>query len=296
MSKQPRYILITPAHNEGEYLEQLIKSVLAQTIRPAAWIIVDDASTDRTAEIAKAYCEQYDFIRYHRIEPNSLVTYYSRRTHVWLRGFEQTKQDQYDFVGALDADITLPPDYYENILHRFEQDPQLGIATGVYAEMLNGEVAPVARRHQDSTPGGLQLFRRQCYEGIGGYIPLDYGGDDSLAGIMARMKGWRTRCFPQYVAVHHRPVGQRGKGALRAKFRQGLADRQLGSHFLFMTAKWCRRIFLERPIFLSSTARLAGYLWGGVTLQRSGVSRDVVRFYRREQLRRVLPFVPIRDA
>jgi len=289
--RQHRYILITPAHNEEEYMEQLIETVLAQTICPARWVIVDDASTDKTNQIVKSYAEQYDFVHYHRIEPNSLVTYYSRRTHVWLQGFEQIKHEVYDFVGALDADITLPSDYYEKILAEFEKDPHLGIATGQYVEEVDGELAPLIPRDHDSTPGGLQFFRRQCYVDIGGYIPLDYGGDDSLAGIMARMKGWKTRCFPQYLAIHHRPVGQRGKGALRAKFRQGLTDRQLGSHVLFMAAKWARRVVLERPFFLSSTARLVGYLWGHMTLRKSTVPSDAARFYRQEQLRRLCHFI-----
>ena len=286
-----RYILITPVHNEEEYMEQLIETVLAQTILPSRWVIVDDASSDKTSQIAKSYSEQYDFIQYHRIESNSLVTYYSRRTIVWLHGFDQIKDEQYDFVGALDVDITLPSGYYEKILTEFEKDPHLGVATGQYVEKLDGQLAPLIPRHHDSTPGGLQLFRRQCYKDIGGYIPLDYGGDDSLAGIMARMKGWKTRCFPQYLAIHHRPVGQRGKGALRAKFRQGLTDHQLGSHILFMAAKCCRRAFIERPFLLSSTARLAGYLWGHAILQKSKVPRDVAHFYRQEQLRRLFPII-----
>ena len=138
-----KYILVTPAHNEGEYMEQLIEIVLAQTILPARWVIVDDASSDKTSQIAKSYSEQYDFIQYHRIEPGSLTTYYSRRTVVWLQGFEQIKNEQFDFVGALDADITLPPDYYENILTQFEKDSHLGIAAGVYVEKFGGKIAPI---------------------------------------------------------------------------------------------------------------------------------------------------------
>ena len=289
-----RYILITPAHNEEEYMEQLAESIIAQTILPVRWIIVNDASTDMTGQIAKSYSEQYDFITYHRIERGGLTTYYNRRTNVWLEGFRQIKDENYDFVGSLDADITLPPDYYENILTRFKDTPQLGIATGVYVEKVGGALAPLIHRHHESTPGGLQLFRKQCYADIGGYRPLNYGGDDTLAEIMARMKGWKTRSFPQYQAIHHRPIGQRGAGALRAKFRQGLTDHQLGSHALFMAAKWIRRIFLERPFFLSSTARLIGYMWGHVTLRKSEASRDAARFYRQEQLSRLFSFVSCR--
>jgi len=287
MMKQS-YILITPAHNEDAFIEQLIECIVNQTIRPVRWIIVDDASSDQTGDIIRSYCERYNFIQYYYIEPKELVTYYSRRTHVFLKGYEQIKDKEYEFVGALDADITLPPDYYENILMEFKKNPQLGIATGVYVENINGILAPLVHRYHDSTPGGLQLFRRQCYDDIGGYLPLDYGGDDTLAGIMARMNDWETTCFSEYVAIHHRPVGQKGKGALRAKFQQGMTDCQLGSHILFMLAKWARRILLERPYFLSSTARLIGYLSGFVMIRKkSKVPNKAASFYRHEQLSRL---------
>lgn len=296
MKKQPRYVLITPAHNEGRYVEQLVQSILAQTNRPTEWVIVDDVSTDETSQIVKQYGEKYDFIHYHRVEAVTHATYYSRKIIVWHEGYEQICEKEYQYIGSLDADITLPTDYYENMLTRFEDDPLLGIATGVYVEKIDGRLAPLISRHAESTPGGIQLFRRQCFEEVGGYRPLKYGGEDTLAEIMARMHGWKTRSYPQYQVVHHRPVGQRGRGALRAKFRQGLSDYQLGSHPLFMLAKWIRRIFLERPYFLSSSSRLVGYLWGYVFLAKSQVPEEVVYFYRQQQRKRLRNVVSANKA
>ena len=164
---------------------------------------------------------------YLRIERGSIETYYSRRTCVFLAGYDSVKETEFDFIGALDADLTLQPEYYESILTEFERNPKLGIASGVYINKVNGRLEPVVRDHS-STPGGLQLFRRECYEAIGGYRPLPYGGDDSLADTMARMNNWQTQSFPQYQAIHHRPVGCRGgAGFWYARFRRS-EERRVG--------------------------------------------------------------------
>ncbi|GAH63720.1 unnamed protein product, partial [marine sediment metagenome] len=87
-----KYVLITPAHNEEQLIEGLIKSVLAQTIPTQKWIIVDDASTDTTGEIIKRYAGQYDFITYLRLPREDETTYYDHRTKVVLNGYQAIKK------------------------------------------------------------------------------------------------------------------------------------------------------------------------------------------------------------
>ena len=136
------------------------------------------------------------------------------------------------------------------------------------------------------------MFRRECYEQVGGYVPLKYGGDDSLACIMARMRGWETRCFPGYEAVHYRPVGTGvGISPLHGKFRQGLAEYQLGTHPAFMLAKTLRRTYRERPYLLASVARIAGYVYAHLKREDRSIPKEVVSFYRREQIKRLVACV-----
>jgi glycosyltransferase involved in cell wall biosynthesis len=282
------YALITPAHNEDMYIEQLIEAVLTQTIRPMRWVIVDDASTDRTGQIVRSYCQQYNFVYYHRIEPNTIVSYYSRRTHVCLEGFKQIKHDEYDFIGVLDADITLPPDYYENILCEFERNPKLGVASGIYIDKVDGRYRKVIRSNI-STSGGIQMFRRECYEQIGGYKPLRYGGDDSLAEYMARMNGWQTSSFPAHVAVHHRPMGTRGGvNMVKVRLRNGLSDYYLGSNIIFVLMKSLWRCLIERPLVIGGLARMCGFLAGYFSNHSREVPSDVVKYIRKEQMCRLL--------
>lgn len=284
------YVLITPVHNEEENIERVIKSVVSQTIAPQKWIIVNDGSTDGTDEIIKQYEARHNFITSLRLEREDIETYYGHRARVVLIGYEKIKNPEFDFLGVLDADISLEPTYYECILAEFDRNPRLGIASGVFVNKVKGQVQKVVRDpDQINTPGAIQVFRRECYEAIGGYSVLKYCGDDSLAGIMARMDGWETKHFPQYQAIHYRTVGtSKGTHILTAKYRSGLAEYILGTHPLFALAKSFRRVFLEKPFLLASMARLSGFLSGYYLVGKNReVPDEVVSFVRREQMQRL---------
>jgi biofilm PGA synthesis N-glycosyltransferase PgaC len=282
-----KYILITPVHNEEGLIGQVIESVIAQTILPQVWIIVDDASTDNTGEIVKSYESQCDFLMYYQLQRADIKSYYSHRTEVFLAGYEKIRHIEHDFVAALDADLSLPQAYYENILKEFDSNPKLGIASGVYVDNINGQHMKVVRS-DISTSGGLQVFRRECYEQIGGYRPLKYGGDDSLAEYTARMIGWQTRSFPAYVAVHRRPVGTSGGASIiKARFSQGVTDYYLGSHVVFMLAKSIRRCFVEKPFVVGGLARICGFFCGCFSSSKREISDDIVGYIRKEQIGRL---------
>jgi len=284
-----QYVLITPVHNEENLVATTIESVAVQTILPAKWVIADDGSTDKTGEIVKQYAARHDFIEYHYLERSSIKTYYARRIEVILAAIERIKHMEYSFLAVLDADISLPPTYYENILREFARDHKLGIASGVYTNYVNGQLQKVVRDDDNiSTPGGLQVFRRDCYESIGGHAPLLYGGSDALVGILARMNGWQTRAFREYETIHYRPVGVwGGSNILRARFRQGMQDYDLGTHPLFMIAKSFRRIFKEKPYFLCGTMRLLGFLYLSLRRGKRGISNEALMYVRNEQIKRI---------
>src|SRR5438270_347866 len=65
--------------------------------------------------------------------------------------------------------------------------------------------------------GQVQLFRRTCFEEIGGYVPIKGGGIDWVAVTTARMKGWTTYSFGERVFEHHRKMGTAGGSELGAR-------------------------------------------------------------------------------
>lgn len=284
-----RYVLVTPVHNEIRVIESLLRSVLSQTILPQKWVMVDDASTDGSTEIIRKYSKQHDFIIYHRLERESTESHYARRAHVFSVGYELIKSLNlsYDFIGSLDADITLKPTYYQCILEEFDENPQFGIVSGVYVDKIGNRLQKVLI-DINHTPGAIQMFRRECYEAIGGYMPLKYGGDDTWAEIVARMKGWQTRSFSQYVVFHSRPVGTSdGKSILHARFLQGLTEYSVATHPVFMLAKSMRRVFLEKPYFTGSLSRLAGFIYGYWLREERKIPPEVISFVRKEQIKRL---------
>jgi poly-beta-1,6-N-acetyl-D-glucosamine synthase len=285
------YVLVTPVYNEGDLIEKVMKSVIAQTIRPTVWVIVNDGSTDQSLEIIRRYESSHSFIRCLSLRREDIETYYSRRVYVVLEGIQEAKKTDYDFIGVLDGDTTLEPNYYESILQKFDQDPTLGIATGISLFPIKGKLVcpPMDSLH---TPGSIQMFRKDCYDQVGGYTPLKFGGDDTLCEIAARMHGWKTRNFPELVSYQHRYVGTGdGRGILKARFRQGLTEFNVATHPVFMIAKTLRRILIEPPYVIGSLVRLAGYLYGHCSREKCVIPEDVKRYIRKEQLGRVFGFL-----
>lgn len=284
-----RYILISPVYNEAAHLPVLISSIAKQTVRPVVWLLVNDGSRDQTEEIIRHYMKEHKFIELLNLDRKHVESYYSRKTQAFIKGYEEVRSKvEHDFVASLDADIIAPPSYYQSILQEFEKNPRLGIAGGIYYYETVGRRDNILI-DQSCVPGSVQMFRRECYEEIGGYIALKRGGDDTLASIMARMKGWETRSFPEYAVMQRRKVGTvGGKSILSARFGQGLTEYEVATHPIFMIAKSFRRCFLEKPYVIGSCMRLIGFACGYLMREPRRMPAEAVRFVRREQIGRLL--------
>ncbi len=284
-----RFAIVTPAYNEARYIGITIKSVLAQTILPQRWVIVDDGSTDETPLIVHKYAVQYPWIQYHRREKVAGQQYFASNVFAIQEGIGRYAGTSYDYLAILDADISLPPNYYEQILSRLCADERLGIASGVYVDRLpDGRFRKVLNDRR-STPKSITVFRKACFEQIGGFVPMKYGGEDTVACFMARMKGWKTWSFPDIQVIHNKPVGTgHASNLLQIRFRLGIGEYFLATHPVFMVFKSLRRCFKEKPYVLGGLMRLIGYLFGACMGEKRQISDELVRFIRREQWNRVL--------
>ncbi|MDR3763330.1 MAG: glycosyltransferase family A protein [Acidobacteriota bacterium] len=282
---EPKYALVTAAYNEENYLGRTLDSVVQQTLRPVRWVIVSDASTDRTDEIVLSYQERYPFIQLVRITEDHPRNF-AAQVYAIRRGVEALADVEFDFLGNLDADISFAPDYFQQLFARFAANPRLGLSGGVIRE-LDGSltVAPEGELLQ-SVPHAIQMFRRECFEDVGGYPALRFGGPDTYAEVMARMKGWEVQGFADLVVQHYRLTGSAG-GVLRGRFRQGRMDYTLGYGALFEFFKCLRRL-REKPAVQGAVTRLAGYCWSAVARTPRAVSRKFIEFLRAEQQDRLL--------
>jgi len=291
-----KLVLITPAFNEAALIEKTIESVLCQTILPRKWIIVDDGSTDRTSEIVRKYAERHEFINYlHRKKPEEQA-YYASNVHAIMAGWQALQAETFDYLAILDADITLPDNYYEKILQCFDSDTGLGVASGIYENLIDGKLYKVLSDRR-STPKAIQVFRREVFESIGGFLPLKYGGEDTIACVMARMAGWKAWSFPDIKVVHHRPTGTgKSSSILRVRFNQGICEYNLTTHPLFLIIKSIRRALLEKPIFIGGLLRLCGYFWAFIRQDEILLPAKVVKHVRKEQFSRIVQFNKIETS
>lgn len=282
------YVLLTAAYNEEHYIEQTIRSVVAQVLRPEMWVIVSDGSTDRTDEIVRQYAMRHPFIRLVRREKDGSREFASK-VFALRAGSQMLTPDSIQFIGHLDADLWLDPCYFRNLLAKFGEDPELGVAGGWCFEKASNESwQPRPGNCTWSVPGAIQMFRGECYKDIGELLPIEYGGEDWYAEIRARMCGWRVRSFPELEAHHLRASGTRAS-LLRYCYRAGFMDFALGSHPLFEVAK-VAKMSTTPPYLLNALLRMLGFFVAHVSGRRM-VSRACVEFLQQEQLGRLWAFV-----
>jgi poly-beta-1,6-N-acetyl-D-glucosamine synthase len=284
------YVLVSAARNEERHIRRTIDSVAAQVQRPRRWVIVNDRSSDRTGEIIESCRRQYDFIRFVDIRERRRRSF-SSKVLALRQGLAALEEDDFDFIGNLDADIVLGPGFYSELLARLAENARLGIVGGwVHERDAEGEWQARPWNSTASVPGSVQLFRRRCFEEIGGYIPLSCGGEDFVAEVMARMNGWATTAYRDLVAYHCKSTRDAGKSALAASYRQGLEDYLVGYHPLFELMK-CARRFRSKPVGAGALASLLGFFSGLFRAKGFLVPRDVVRYLRKEQRERIAAIV-----
>src|SRR6185312_1382685 len=275
-----RYIVITPARNEELFIEKTAESMIAQAAKPTAWIVVNDGSTDLTTELVEKYKARHSFIKLINVE-RSGDRNFRNKVHAFNQGLEQARRFEHDFIGNLDADISFDSDYFQRLLAEFQRDSTLGLAGGMVASYIDGAFVK-QEVSLDSVAGAVQLFRRSCFEQVGGYVALPLGGIDAAAEIMARMKGWKVRTVPELSVFEHRRTGSAKASPLGARIREGRRLYSLGYDWWFFSLR-CVYRSMERPRIIGSGAAIVGFLLGMLRREPIVLSPEVVRFLRAEQ-------------
>jgi glycosyltransferase involved in cell wall biosynthesis len=284
--KRAIYVLVTAAYNEGRMIEQTIKSVVSQSHRPAKWVIVSDGSTDDTDAIVSRYASAHHFIQLCRLTEDHPRNF-TAQAYAINSGIAQLAESNFDFIGNLDADITMGPSYFADLMQGFHDDPQLGLAGGAVTERCEDGTF---RERKDNSPSSVahavQLFRRKCFQDVGGqYAALPFGGPDTYAEVTARMNGWRVKSFSELPVQHHRATGSAG-GVLRSCFRQGRMDHSLGTLPLYQLLKVLRRMPVS-PYVIGATARFFGFVFAYLRREPRAVSGNFVVYFRQEQSNRI---------
>ena len=267
-------------------MRQTLDSVVAQSLRPAKWVIVDDGSTDKTPRILAEYAAQHRWIqivtrgdRGHRsVGPGVVDAFQS--------GYATIDPYCYDFVCKLDLDLRLPPQYFQILADRMLADPHIGTCSGKSYIEQDGEL--VYERHGDENSLGMTKFYRvACFAAIGGFVREV--GWDGIDGHMCRMKGWDAISWddPELRFIHLRPMGASHIGIYTGRVRQGFGQYYMGTSLLFLTASVISRLN-QKPYVLGQLAVLWGWIEGALRGKPRYNNPEFRSFLRRFQRRALL--------
>lgn len=278
------YVLITPARNEAAFIEKTIQSVIRQTILPLRWVIVNDGSTDATSSAVRPYLADHPWMVLVDL-PVREERHFAAKVYAFNAGQEKLEDLDYAIIGNLDADISFDEDHFEFLLNEFRNDPQLGVAGTIFREEGYSSETD-SFEGQSHVAGQCQIFRRECFEEIGGYKPNKAGGIDWMAVTSARMIGWKTRSFREKTFFHHRHLGTAERGRLASSFSYGEKDYYLGGHPLWELFRVAYRM-TKRPWLVDGFALGLGYFWALVRRPQRPVSKELMQFHRREQMQKL---------
>jgi len=286
MTTRNRYVLISPCRNEAAYMRQTLDSVIAQSLKPMKWVIVDDGSTDETPRVLAEYASKYDWIqivtradRGHRaVGPGVIDAFYS--------GYEAIEPEQYDFLCKLDLDLRLPPRYFEILIERMNADPRIATCSGK-SYILEGSRLIDERHGDDTSLGMTKLYRVDCFRKIGGFVrEVMWDGIDCH---LCRMHGWLACSWnePDLRFIHLRPMGSSQQSIYTGRMRHGYGQYFMGTGFLFMAASAISRLN-QKPYVAGSLAMLWGWMKSAALRKPRYENPEFGRFLRRYHMRVLL--------
>ena len=279
------YIVVTPARNEQDNIGHTIESMAGQTCRPLRWVIVNDGSNDRTAEIIDAAAREHPWIVAIHRDDRGFRQQGGGVVEAFRDGFSRVAAEPWDFLVKFDADLSFEPDYFERCLQKFSEEPQLGIGGGTISHPVNGVL--VCEAPDDPAfhvRGATKIYRRACWEAIGGL--LQAAGWDTIDELKASMLGWTTRSFPDIPVQHHRFTGT-VDGTWKNYVKFGVANYITGYHPLFMALKCLKRV-TQKP----HLAGPVGLAWGFCRGYLKGIPQvddpALIRYVRKQQLNKLM--------
>ncbi len=283
MPTLPNYVLITPARNEADFIELTLKSVISQTVRPVKWVIVNDGSSDGTSDIVAKYASAHSWIELIHM-PERRERNFAGKARAVHAGHERVKELHYDVIGNLDADVSFDPDYFSFLMSRFAENPSLGVAGTAFLEgNLTYNYEFVGTEH---VSGMVQMFRRECFEAIGGYSAIRSGGIDLIAVLSARTKGWQTQTFLEKTFIHHRSQGGALHTGLRGRWYMGRKDYLLGNHPVWEIFRSVYQM-AHKPYLIGGFLVLVSYFWNILRGVERTIPEELMILRRSDQLRRL---------
>ena len=239
------YYIVIPAHNEEAFIALTLDSLISQTVLPKKVVIVNDNSTDKTAEIVTAYAKENPFISLVNKTSSAIHLPGSKVIQAFHKGFE-TLDEEYDVIVKLDADLILPNNYFETILNIFEKDATIGMAGGFAYIEKNGEWILENLTDKDHIRGAFKAYRKACFQQIGNLKPAM--GWDTVDELLSKFYGWKVVTDASLIVKHLKPTGANYNKT--ARYKQGEAFYTLGYGFLITSIASAKLAMMKKKPLL----------------------------------------------
>ena len=276
-----KYYIVLPSHNEEKFIALTLQSLVEQTVLPSKIVVVNDNSTDRTAEIVKGFSENYSWI--------TLVNKTSDATHLpgskviqaFQKGLE-TLDDEYDFIVKADADLIFPTNYFETIISHFRSDEQIGMVGGFAYIEKNGDWILENLTDKDHIRGAFKAYRKATFEQIGGLKPAM--GWDTVDELLCKFYNWKVVTDETLKVKHLKPTGANYNKT--ARYKQGEAFYTLGYGFLITTIASAKLAMMKRkPLLFFDYVK--GYWKAKSAKKPLLVTQEQAKFIRKYRLQKM---------
>nr|WP_314897494.1 glycosyltransferase family 2 protein [uncultured Flavobacterium sp.] len=239
------YYIVIPAHNEEAFIALTLQSLISQTVLPKKVVVVNDNSTDKTAEIVTAFGKENPFITLVNKTSSAIHLPGSKVIQAFHKGFETLDED-YDVIVKLDADLILPNNYFETILNIFEKDATIGMAGGFAYIEKNGEWILENLTDKDHIRGAFKAYRKACFQQIDNLKPAM--GWDTVDELLSKFYGWKVVTDASLIVKHLKPTGANYNKT--ARYKQGEAFYTLGYGFLITAIASAKLAMMKKKPFL----------------------------------------------
>jgi poly-beta-1,6-N-acetyl-D-glucosamine synthase len=284
------YVLISAVKNEEKFIEETCKSVINQEELPQEWIIVDDNSDDGTLSIIREYEKNYNFIKVlQNIERKKMD--FASQVFAQMYGYKNISCDGYSYVGFLDGDLRFSSQYYSQLLKIMKKDKDLGVIGGEVVDVFSAKNKNIRRGSENyCVPGGVQFFRKQCFDQIDGYMAIAVGGQDTIAGINAMMRGWKLRTVRDARVEHLKSPKSRSKGIIKPNLSYAKQSYFLGYNTIFYILSCIRRVH-DYPIIFNFFLKIGFFAVFSIMAYKRPVNEKFVYYIRSLQIEKIKSYL-----
>jgi glycosyltransferase involved in cell wall biosynthesis len=269
-----KYYIIIPAYNEEAFISLTLQSLVEQTVLPSKVVVVNDNSTDKTAQIVQAFAQNNPIITLVNKKSEAIHLPGSKVIQAFHKGFE-ILDDNYDIIVKLDADLILPHHYFETIINHFKSDNTIGMAGGFAYIEKNGSWILENLTDKDHIRGAFKAYRKKCFQDIGNLKPAM--GWDTVDELLAKFYHWKVITDSSLIIKHLKPTGANYNKA--ARYKQGESFYTLGYGFT-ITAIASLKLALRKKKPLLFIDYINGFIKAKTSKKTLLVTPEQARFIR----------------